>query len=284
MLRRFNIKTASVFCLILLAASCATPSYLVRQPSEAAIANASEEISSTNRRPRRNVSMLDARGRVGMVYSRLMPSAQQLCRYLSERSAASCSNWQVAVDDSLEFFAYATGSNEIVLSKGVIEQSRYDDEVAFVLAHELSHHMLDHIREDQTNALVGSFLGALLSAAVASVALEAIDCNPYYENCDYAYDLAGGIIDTGVNAGSYITSQQYSVRQESEADLVAAYILSHSSFNLIRAREALLNTARMSGSTNNRSSFLDSHPAGPERLAQFDGVIQEVFSNRSRVP
>jgi Zn-dependent protease with chaperone function len=280
----FNIKIAFLCLVIVLTASCSGISYQVVPPSNASITSASREISSANVSYHRNSSMLDARDRVERIFARLKPSARELCRYLAERSTVSCSDWQVAVEDSQVFNAYATGANEIVVSKGIVEQSRYPEEVAFILAHELSHHMLNHLGETRINEFVGSLLGILLSAAIASVALEEVDCNPDYENCDDAYDLAERIIGTGANAGAYVANHKYAVAQESEADMLAAYILSRSNYSLIRARQTLLNIARMGDSTNTRSSFFDSHPAGPERLAQFDTVIQEVLSNVNRAP
>lgn len=284
MLRRLIAKTACLGLLIILATSCASPGYQITRPNDAAINRAVVEISSSRPISKRSLSVLEAREKLGRIYTQLRPSAGSLCRSLAERSGSSCRDWQVVVEDSQVYNAYATGSSEIVLSKGLFEQSRYDEEIAFVLAHELSHHILDHINEDQRNASVGTVLGVLLTVAISDAVFGKVQCDSRYEDCDELYETAADIVQTGADVGAYIANQKYSVRQESEADLVAAYILSRSEFNLIRAREALLNLGRMDKSSTKRSSFFDSHPAGPERLAQFDAVIQEVLSNTSRSP
>jgi Zn-dependent protease with chaperone function len=190
----------------------------------------------------------------------------------------------VAVDDDDEFNAYATGSNEIVMFKGIAERSRYDEEVAYILAHELSHHMLNHIRETGTNQLIGNVLGTLVGLAAAAWVYEGVDCNPRSQDCDYVADGIQGMVDIGSNAGTFIANRKYSVAQESEADWLTAYILSHADFSLIRAREAVVHMAVINDSTSTRSSFFDSHPVGPERLSQFDTAIQEVLSNVSGNP
>ena len=46
-----------------------------------------------------------------------------------------------------------------------------------------------------------------------------------------------------------------------------------------KAREVILHLAAENEVSRTRSSFFDTHPVGPERLAQFDNAIKEVMSN-----
>tara|TARA_B100000686_G_scaffold345299_1_gene429643 strand:- start:2001 stop:2852 length:852 start_codon:yes stop_codon:yes gene_type:complete len=272
-------KIVTAFFLLVLLTACAAPSYQVPPPSDVSISRAVTEINSARNRPAKSVSMAEANAAVEGVMHRLKPKAQSLCNYLAERSSASCRNWQVTVEDNNEFNAYATGSNEIVIYKGIIEQTYFIDEVALVLAHELSHHILNHINESGTNTLVGKLVGAMLGAAIAAYALGDVSCNPQFEDCNHVTDVIGDTVETGANAGGYIANQTYSVAQESEADLIAAYILFDANFDLKKAREVILQLATENEESRTRSSFFDTHPVGPERLAQFDNVIKEVMSN-----
>ncbi|MBH97395.1 MAG: hypothetical protein CMM56_02970, partial [Rhodospirillaceae bacterium] len=123
-------KIFTAFFLLVLLTACAAPSYQVPPPSDVSISRAVTEINSARNRPAKSVSMAEANAAVEGVMHRLKPKAQSLCNYLAERSSASCRNWQVTVEDNNEFNAYATGSNEIVIYKGIIEQTYFIDEVA----------------------------------------------------------------------------------------------------------------------------------------------------------
>ncbi|MBH97179.1 MAG: hypothetical protein CMM56_01870 [Rhodospirillaceae bacterium] len=249
-----KMKFRHTFCYLLfvLLIACTAPSYRLPAPTNENISSAINEINSASLRPTKSVSMPEARAIIERVMEQLKPKAQSMCNDLSERSSASCRNWQVTVEENNEFNAYATGSDKIVIYKGIIEQTLYIDEVALVLAHELSHHILNHINESSTNILVGRLVGAVLGAVIA------------------------GDVDTGANAGGYIANQTYSVAQESEADLIAIHILSAANFNLTQAREVILHMAKNNEDARTRSSFFDTHPVGPERLAQFDNAIKEL--------
>ena len=66
----------------------------------------------------------------------------------------------------------------------------------------------------------------------------------------------------------------YSRKQEMEADYIAAYIISKSGFGLEDGRGILVKLGRISGGTT--STVLDTHPAGPERVAAWDLAAEEI--------
>jgi len=281
-MKKLSIKIVSLFFLTAVIASCfVSPSYEVTRPSDRRLSRVVNEISSSELRNWHELSMFEARERVQSVSRQLKGSAQRLCRYLAERSSPNCSDWQIEVEDNDEPNAYAVGSDDIVISRGVVEQSNYDDELALVLAHELSHHMLNHLVEEANNMNWGGLLGGLGTLLIMDIVFPDLACT---QDCDELIDAITSVADIGAGVGAVIAKQKYSVAHESEADMMAAYILSHAGFSLIKARESLLHMAKRDGIKRTRSSFFDTHPVGPERLAQFDIVIEEVLSNVNRLP
>ena len=79
----------------------------------------------------------------------------------------------------------------------------------------------------------------------------------------------------------------YSKEQEREADLLATYLLSRSGYSLARAQNVMVVLARFAGeeaSNPTHKSFLESHPAGAERVVAWQKAIDEIKANPSKLP
>jgi predicted Zn-dependent protease len=87
---------------------------------------------------------------------------------------------------------------------------------------------------------------------------------------------SGQIISDGMRIGAAAGVLTFSRKQEMEADYLAAYIISRAGFNLDGARGMLVKLGRLGGRTT--SSVLDTHPAGPERVAAWDLATREIRS------
>ena len=74
----------------------------------------------------------------------------------------------------------------------------------------------------------------------------------------------------------------YSKEQEREADYIAALILYRSGIDPEKARGFLVTMARASG--RKETGMLDSHPAGPERVAGWDQAVAEIRATNGRLP
>ncbi len=259
-------------------AGCAGTNFQVAEPPQSLLLRAANEIQTSSERSNEVIGIDTARGKVEQVNSRVQSVAQRLCLYLGERARTDCGGWTVSVSSDPGINAYATGERAIVLHRELIEHTKYDDELAFVLAHELSHHMLDHINE----SIGADYLGQLLGAVAAAIVINELDvqCRPNSNDCDWVADA----LETGSDLGGWVSNQVYSRSKEQEADLMAAYILSLSGFSLIRARGMLVYLAKSSDDYRLRSTFFDTHPAGAERLAQFDLIIEDVQTNFSGMP
>ena len=86
----------------------------------------------------------------------------------------------------------------------------------------------------------------------------------------------------GRQLGAEIGQRVFSVEQEEEADFLAAHILYRAGYDLDVARQMLLKIGTKSD--KGESSFLSTHPSGPERLAGFDKTIALVREDGDGLP
>ncbi|HSS84304.1 MAG TPA: M48 family metalloprotease, partial [Reyranella sp.] len=86
----------------------------------------------------------------------------------------------------------------------------------------------------------------------------------------------------GANIGGAIGGISFSKEQEREADYLAALILYRAGVDLDKARGLLVTLARMSRQT--QTGILDTHPAGPGRIAGWDRAVAEIRASNGRLP
>tara|TARA_B100000795_G_C22782692_1_gene433133 strand:+ start:1198 stop:1932 length:735 start_codon:yes stop_codon:yes gene_type:complete len=179
------------------------------------------------------------------VIERIKPQAEAICRELS----SSACEWELEVVSGNAFNAYASGTNKISFYTGLVRGVYYEEELAFVVAHEIGHHIGNHISKSKTSTILGALIGAAL-------AIES-------DNPTIAADAA--------NIGAYIGRFSFSRKQEIEADSISKIILLNSGYDMEKARAGLIRLTR-TGLSPATSSFLDSHPSGPERVLIFDNL------------
>jgi predicted Zn-dependent protease len=177
------------------------------------------------------------------IIDKIKPSAEILCIELSSKED-NC-NWELEVVSGNQFNAYASGKNKISFYTGLVRGIYYEEELAFIVAHEIGHHIANHLNESKRSTTIGAVLGA-------AIALDS--------------DLPPG---NAAQLGSYIGRFSFSRRQEIEADAISKRILINSGYDINKARIGLIRLTR-TGLSKANSQFLDSHPSGPERVLIFD--------------
>ena len=60
---------------------------------------------------------------------------------------------------------------------------------------------------------------------------------------------------------------------------MAGRLLFNAGYSLTQARSQFILLAQLSDHARVRSTFLDTHPVGPERLAHWDMIIEGTASN-----
>tara|TARA_B100001093_G_scaffold450247_1_gene456932 strand:+ start:122 stop:874 length:753 start_codon:yes stop_codon:yes gene_type:complete len=189
------------------------------------------------------------------IIEKITPAANQWCKE-NNIPKARCS-WKVNYLDDDMFNAFASGRNTITYTKGLMNGVASEEEVAFVIAHEIAHHLGNHIANAQRNILLGSLAGRILGTVV-----------------DGSDDLISQTTDLGARFGSLVFSRD----QEKEADYFSLLILKDSGYDLLEARNIIIRMAQKS-EREDRSTFFDTHPTGPERLARFNETYKEFLKN-----
>ncbi len=232
--------------------------YQLPIPTNSALIDAANEIRATPAREPVPVALTTAERRITEIEQRLQPTTRALCLDLGERASTDCRAWRIRVIDENQINAYATGTNDVVVHRGVIEYARNDHEIALVIAHELSHHLLNHLNESAARNILGSLIGAAVVTTIGGGSSQNQDA--------------------GAEVGRWIANLSFSRAQEKEADIMAGRLLFNAGYSLTRARSQFIQLARLGDRERVRSTFLDTHPVGPERLAHWDMIIEGTTS------
>lgn len=201
---------------------------------------------------------------------RIRPPATQVCR---EMNVGVCDwNFRALKDRSLN--ASAGPNGVIMVNRGIVEYAANEEEVCLVIAHEIGHQAANHVATGQRNQATGALIGAILLGAAGAAA-------SYYGKYN-SPDITRSAMQTGADVGGAIGRISFSKEQEREADYLAAVILYRSNVDLDKARGFLVTMARASG--RKETGMLDTHPAGPERLAGWDRAVAEIRASNGQLP
>lgn len=224
---------------------------LPQEPSQSAVTETS--------RPRDDSRTPAAAARefVG-VLDRMEPAVEREC--LQRRTRPINCDFLLVVDDrpDLEPNAFQTvddsGRPIIGFTASLIAIAHNSDEIAFVIGHEASHHILNHLDRKAGAAAAGAvILGSILSASGVS---------------ESAVQTAQKI---GASAGSRVYSKEW----ELEADYLGAIIMMNAGFDPMTGARFF---ERLPDPGNH---ILGTHPSRAARLAQVRRAIEDVRSGKA---
>lgn len=266
-----TLYVGTIAATALFMTGCVGSGHQMPKVDQAHLSSVKYEIRNNQSPEKRYISNAEGERKVKEIYSKLRPTARAICQSGGMKKCY----WNVKYSDNQEINAYAHGNNNVVIQKGILEYAKNDDEIALVIAHELSHHMANHINEKKQNAVVG----ALVMGAIGAYAAQG-----YYNPYSYGYNPSAGneLINTSVQLGATVGQLTFSKTQEKEADYLAAYIVKQSGYSLDNARGMLMTLAVKSGRT--KSGLFSTHPAGPERLSAWDATVREISTNSTNKP
>lgn len=208
--------------------------------------------------------------------TRLQNGAVPLCK---DSGYESC-HFEVIYSSKNTVNAYATEGYKITVYKGLLQYLKTNDEIAAVVAHEMGHHLAKHNEKQQQNAEAGALVSGLLTAVLIGAANAN---NPYYSSYQQQQDQQA--LQNMMKVGAEIGVLSYSKEQEREADLLSAYLLSRSGYDLKKAENLMVILAQFSGEEKQSSAaFLSSHPAGIERVVAWEKARQEIKTNKKKMP
>ena len=225
------------------------------QAARRAVAEA-PPLAGNGRPAEASAAMLDG------VARRMAAAAQPLCAAYRH---APC-DFQVSLDPSADPRAEAFGQGRVTVSAGMMAILDNEDEVAAVVGHELGHHLAGHIGRQAARGMVaGTAASTLLGAVVPFGGLA-------------AWALGQGAAELGAGA----TRLAFSKADEREADYLDAYLVARAGYDLDRAGQVWVRLARRG--PQETTGPLDSHPAGPDRLAAWRRAAREIRASPDLVP
>lgn len=193
------------------------------------------------------------------VMSRMEPAVEREC--LQRRSQPINCDFLFVVDDrpGLEPNAFQTiderGRPIIGFTLSLIAATRNGDEIAFVVGHEASHHILNHLDRKAGAAAAG----AVILGSIASV---------------YGSDQSA--IEAAQRLGASVGSRYYSKDWELQADYLGAIIALNAGFDPV-------NGARFFERIPDPGDHvLGTHPSRASRLAQVNRAVADVLNGRVR--
>ena len=151
--------------------------------------------------------------------------------------------------------AYADGKS-IIMTQGMVDYSRDDNEIAMVIAHELAHNDRGHLDAVKKNTLIMGSIGFVL------------DLMTIY----YSGGTAGGDAQN-TEIWSKIGRDAYSVEFEKDADYGGVYYAYRAGYDISQVK----NFWERIGSENPKQIAISStHPATAERYLQIDKTVKEI--------
>ncbi len=263
-------KTIMAIAIASIACGCAGAVHQLPQLDQSNLSLAQTEVRSASGAPsRHSVSDEEVAKTLAESLARIRPAATELCH---EMAVGVC-EWRFMKSNDHSLNAGAAGNGIIFVNRGVLEYATNDEEVSMVIAHEIGHQAANHVATGERNQMVGALVGALLGGVAGALASK---------NSPYSPTITRSSADVGSSIGGAVGRLSFSKEQEREADYLSALILYRSGLDLDKARGILVIMARASG--RKETGMLDSHPAGPERLAAWDKAVVEIRASNGALP
>lgn len=190
---------------------------------------------------------------------------------LADSAASNSAPWHVYVfkDDTVENAA-ATRGNYIFVWTGMLKKVRDDDELAAVLAHELSHVLAGHTQPtpDEEFAQIFSQVGGQVTSGILSG----------NGQIGIVADLAGALTQALIGAIFVNPEEQ---RKELEADQIGLFLMAKANYDPNKALEFWERMQREGFGDVGPVQFFTSHPSSDERLEQIRKLLPEAEQLRT---
>lgn len=219
-------------------------------PRDTVTVRASQDVPSTPRGMATNFAA---------VIRSMEPAIEREC--LQRRTRPINCDYQFVVDDrpGLDINAFQTldsnGRPIIGFTLALIAAARNADELAFVVGHEASHHILNHIDQRSGAASAGA---VILSGIVAA------------SGADPA------TVRAAQQMGAQVGARYYSRDWELQADYLGAILAMNAGYDPMRGAEFF---ARI---PDPGDKILGTHPSNAQRQAQVARAVADVRSGRAR--
>ncbi len=194
--------------------------------------------------------------RLQSVITRLRPEAMKMCKLLTSPQGP-CEVKVVLSEEAKGLNAFADGTRVVVSPAMVAFTEGETEQLAFILAHEYTHHFMGHVDAAKQNVTIGALAGILGDVLAQS---QGIATN-------------GQLSKVGATAGRL----SYSPSFEQEADYIGLYILERAGFDTKDAP----NFWRRMAAVNPKGLYnRTTHPTTPERFVGMRKTINEINAKK----
>lgn len=187
-------------------------------------------------------------------------------------NAAPYNGYHVAIIDSPNLNAFATPGGHILVTTGLIKATESEEQLAAVIAHEISHIQLKHALKAIKSSRATSAI-----VATSSVAIEASD-NETLKNLSEGFgDAVDEVITTMVDSG-------YSQKTEFEADENAVKLLYLAGYNPYAMNEMLTMLDTKIGTS--KGGFGKTHPSAQSRIKKIikvEDTLADEYSDFAKI-
>jgi predicted Zn-dependent protease len=266
-MRRRSFLALSGSCLL---CGCAGAVHQLPEISPDKLHLARSEVQLAEGRPRRrSVTDDEVEEILRSATWRILAPASQLCR---EMDVGVC-DWKFRLSGDRSMNAGAGPGGLIIVNRGIVEYAANEEEVCLVIAHEIGHQAANHVQSGRRNQVAGALIGALVLGAIGALASSGSSSSA---------EVVRSSAELGRDIGAFVGRLSYSKEQEREADYIAAAILYRAGIDLDKARGFLVTMSR--ASRHKETGMLDTHPAGPDRIAGWDQAVQQLRASNGQLP
>ena len=265
---KVSIQLGAISTLAFLSA-CGT-AYQMPEVAEAEMSRANSVIARESATPTQQIPIMAGIERFDRVAKRIEPQAEAMCR--QETPDRDCDlTIRVDLDPRAPANAFQTVNSDgplIIITGSLLQDTKDDDEVAFVMGHEAGHHIAKHHEKHQQQQMAGALI-----LGIAAAYAGAGNPNQYQAQRD---------VQNAIDAGSAIGAMAYSQTYELEADMLGAYIAEAAGYDaekgsLLFARRAGGNVAGRQGAM----SLWSTHPRSPQRIATVRYAVADARAKKA---
>lgn len=173
-------------------------------------------------------------------------------------------DWEfhLVLDDTVNAFCIPGG--KIVVFSGIMSIAHSEEELAFILGHEMAHALLDHAR---TKASAQNTHNTLVTASwFGSFALDLIGLGE-------VGNLTRAAVNTASIGAQYFLMNPWGRDQELEADRLGMLIIHWAGYDIDGVPAFW---QKMSGHNANNFDFFSTHPADDKRIAAMQSLVGEI--------
>lgn len=177
-------------------------------------------------------------------------------------------DWEFHLIATDQINAFCMPGGKIVMYSGMMSFANTEEEIAFILGHEMAHALLDHSR---TRASVQNAKNAVTAASyLGSVGLALVGLGELANVTRVVTNVA----DIG---SEFFLMKPFGRNHELEADRLGMLIIHWAGYDI---RHIPAFWKRMNGVNANNYDFFSTHPSDDKRIAVMENLIVEIQNQR----